>query len=86
MKALRWHALKDIRVDDVAEAQAAPGSVKLKVHWCGICGTDLHEYMDGPVFVPDKVPHPLTGEKAPITLGHEFSGEIVALGEGVEGW
>ena len=86
MKALRWHARGDIRVDDVAEAQALPGTVKLKVHWCGICGTDLHEYTDGPVFIPSETPHPLTREAAPVTLGHEFSGEIVALGEGVEGW
>lgn len=86
MKALRWHARGDIRVDDVAEAQALPSAVKLKVHWCGICGTDLHEYTDGPVFIPSETLHPLTREAAPVTLGHEFSGEIVALGEGVEGW
>lgn len=86
MKALRWHAQKDIRVDEVEEATAKPGCVKLKVHWCGICGTDLHEYEGGPVFIPTDKPHPLTGETAPVTLGHEFAGEILEIGEGVEGW
>lgn len=83
MKALRWHGAKDVRIEDVAEAQAGPGRVKIKVKWCGICGTDLHEYLAGPIFIPVDKPHPLTGEKAPITLGHEFCGEIVAVGEGV---
>jgi (R,R)-butanediol dehydrogenase/meso-butanediol dehydrogenase/diacetyl reductase len=57
--------------------------VKVKVHWCGICGSDLHEYVAGPIFIPATAPHPLTGKQAPLILGHEFSGEVVALGEGV---
>ena len=60
-----------------------PGEVKIKVHWCGICGSDLHEYLAGPIFIPVEKPHPLTGKKAPIILGHEFSGEIVQIGAGV---
>ena len=32
--------------------RCAPGSVKVKVDWCGICGTDLHEYLAGPIFIP----------------------------------
>ncbi len=59
---------------------------KVKVHWCGICGSDLHEYVAGPIFIPVDAPHPLTGAQAPIILGHEFSGEIVEVGEGVTGW
>lgn len=44
----------------------------------------LHEYVDGPIFCPAKgCPHPISGEEVPITLGHEFSGTISALGEGV---
>jgi len=56
------------------------------VDWCGICGSDLHEYLSGPIFIPVDEPHPLTGGKAPVILGHEFSGKIVELGEGVENW
>jgi (R,R)-butanediol dehydrogenase / meso-butanediol dehydrogenase / diacetyl reductase len=83
MKALRWHNQKDIRLENIEEPQVAPGKVKLKVKWCGICGSDLHEYLGGPIFIPVDQPHPLTNEVAPVTLGHEFSGEIVEIGEGV---
>lgn len=47
-------------------------------------GTDLHEYLGGPSLVPATIPHPLTGETVPLTLGHEFSGIIEQLGEGVD--
>jgi (R,R)-butanediol dehydrogenase / meso-butanediol dehydrogenase / diacetyl reductase len=83
VKALRWHDQKDIRLENIKEPQVEPGKVKLKVKWCGICGSDLHEYLGGPIFIPVDQPHPLTNEVAPITLGHEFSGEIVEIGEGV---
>jgi len=39
----------------------------------GICCTDLHEYFDGPTFIPPTEPHPLTGRKMPLVMGHEFS-------------
>lgn len=83
MKALRWHGLKDLRVEHIEEPAALPGKVKIKVEWCGICGSDLHEYTAGPIFIPQADTHPLTGEKAPIVMGHEFSGQIVEVGEGV---
>lgn len=46
---------------------------------------DLHEYQGGPIYIPSKTPHPLTQETTPITIGHEFSGTITAIGAGVEG-
>lgn len=82
MKALRWHGVKDIRIEDIEEPKAEKGKVKVKVEWCGICGSDLHEYMAGPIFIPIET-HPLSGDKAPIVLGHEFSGQVVEVGEGV---
>lgn len=82
MKALRWHGVKDIRVEDIEEPKAGKGKVKIKVEWCGICGSDLHEYTAGPIFIPTET-HPLSGDKAPIVLGHEFSGQVVEVGEGV---
>lgn len=82
MKAAMWYGVRDIQVRDVSEPTVQPGMVKIKVKWCGICGTDLHEYLAGPIFLPDE-PHPLTGEKVPVILGHEFSGEVVKIGEGV---
>ncbi|MDQ0100607.1 (R,R)-butanediol dehydrogenase/meso-butanediol dehydrogenase/diacetyl reductase [Paenarthrobacter nicotinovorans] len=85
MKAARFHGRNDIRIDDVPEPEVRPGTVKIQVAWCGICGTDLHEYLEGPIFVPAPGhPHPLSGEEAPVTMGHEFSGTIVDVGEGVQ--
>lgn len=83
MKALRWHGLKDLRVEQIEEPKVLPGKVKIKVEWCGICGSDLHEYTAGPIFIPKDKVHPLTNEKAPIVMGHEFSGQIVEIGEGI---
>lgn len=82
MKAVVFHGREDVRLEDVPEQEVGPGSVKVKVDWCGICGTDLHEYLGGPIFVPAPgSPHPLTGETAPVTLGHEFAGEVVEVGD-----
>jgi len=87
MKAAVWYAQKDVRVVEVPEPPKPPkGWVKIKVEWCGICGSDLHEYIAGPIFIPVGTPHPLTGGTAPVTLGHEFSGTIVEVGEGVTDW
>ncbi|MEC0242216.1 2,3-butanediol dehydrogenase [Paenibacillus dokdonensis] len=83
MKALRWHGQKDLRLDNIEEPAASKGKVKIRVEWCGICGSDLHEYTSGPIFIPQAAPHPLTGEKAPIVMGHEFSGQVVEIGAGV---
>mgnify|MGYP002719669959 CR=1 FL=1 len=85
MKAARFYDRGDIRIEDIQEPTAAAGEVLVKVAWCGICGTDLHEYLDGPIFCPTHdTPHPISGETAPVTLGHEFSGVVEALGEGVD--
>lgn len=86
MKAARWHARHDVRVEDVPIPRAGPGELLLRVSWCGICGTDLEEYRDGPVVVPVDRPNPLTGQCAPVTLGHEFAGEVVDMGPGVTGF
>lgn len=86
MKAAVWYGKGDVRVEEVpVPPSPALGEVKIKVHWCGICGSDLHEYLAGPIFIPVEEPHPLTGKKAPVILGHEFSGEIAEVGETVTG-
>ncbi|MFJ6412806.1 2,3-butanediol dehydrogenase [Terribacillus saccharophilus] len=84
MKALRWHNQKDVRLEDIDEPIIKSNQVKMKVKWCGICGSDLHEYLGGPIFIPVDNPHPLTGEVAPVTMGHEFSGEVVEVGPEVK--
>jgi (R,R)-butanediol dehydrogenase/meso-butanediol dehydrogenase/diacetyl reductase len=55
--------------------------VRLDVDAAGICGSDLHEYVAGPIFVPTEEPHPLTDETAPVVMGHEFSGVVRDVGE-----
>jgi (R,R)-butanediol dehydrogenase/meso-butanediol dehydrogenase/diacetyl reductase len=86
MKAAVWYGKGDVRVEETPNPPSpGRGEVKIKVHWCGICGSDLHEYLAGPIFIPVENPHPLTGKKAPIILGHEFSGEIAEVGEDVAG-
>lgn len=84
MKAARWYNQHDIRVEETTEPTPQPGEVKIKVAWAGICGSDLHEYVAGPIFIPVGEPHVLTKDTAPIIMGHEFSGEITEVGEGVE--
>lgn len=84
MKAARYYDRGDIRIEDIAQQELEAGTVRVDVAWTGICGTDLHEYLDGPIFVPAHGhPHPISGEDAPITLGHEFSGVVSEIGEGV---
>lgn len=83
MQALRFHGAKDLRVEDVAEpGKPGPGQVRIRNTRVGICGTDLHEYAYGPIFVP-KEPHPFTGVSGPQILGHEFGGVVTDVGEGV---
>ncbi|KAB1662943.1 2,3-butanediol dehydrogenase [Pseudoclavibacter sp. CFCC 13611] len=85
MKAARYYDRGDIRIEDIEPQQLKPGTVRIDVAWCGICGTDLHEFLDGPIFVPPAGhPHPISGESAPVTLGHEFSGVISEVGEGID--
>lgn len=80
MRAVRWHGRRDVRVDDIAEPERPSASEALvAVEWCGICGTDLEEYLHGPLLVPTE-PHPLTGHQAPLTLGHEVSARVVEAG------
>lgn len=83
MRALRFHAAKDLRVEVIPEPKRpGPGQVLVRNRFVGICGTDLHEYSYGPIFIPTE-PHPFTGAYGPQILGHEFGGVVEAIGEGV---
>lgn len=86
MKAAVWHARGDLRVERIPDPPApGPNEITMKVSACGICRTDLEEYQDGPLFISAGAPHPLTGHAAPVILGHEFAGEVVAVGKDVQG-
>lgn len=83
MKAVRFHAAKDVRVEDVPPpGKPGPNQVIVRSRLCGICGTDLHEYLSGPHWTPKKR-NPYSGAELPQILGHEFTAEVVELGEGV---
>lgn len=74
MKAVRLHGLRDLRLDDIPAPEPGTGEALIRVRAMGVCGSDVHYYVDGRI--GDAVA-PL-----PYILGHEFSGEIVALGPG----
>ena len=63
MKAARWHAAKDVRIEEVEVPEVQPHQVKVAVKFTGICGTDLHEYLDGPIFIPTEE-HVYSGQKS----------------------
>jgi (R,R)-butanediol dehydrogenase/meso-butanediol dehydrogenase/diacetyl reductase len=76
MKAAVWHKRGEINVENVPEPIPKPGEVKIAVKWCGICGTDVGEFLNGPILI----------KNPPVILGHEYSGEIIALGKGAQGF
>jgi len=80
MKAAVFHAARDLRVEDVpAPTGVGSREVLARPYWCGICGTDLHEYAMGPIVTP-ATPHPLNGAVLPQILGHELSAEVIEVG------
>lgn len=73
MRALRFHGRRDLRVEDVSDApEPQAGEVRVAVEWCGICGTDVEEYLHGPLLI-----------RPSVVLGHEVSGRVVDVGPGV---
>ncbi|MBO1769235.1 2,3-butanediol dehydrogenase [Agrococcus sp. TF02-05] len=87
MKAAMYYGKEDIRVEEVDEPETRPGTVKIAPAFNGICGSDLHLYHDGPIPPAPSAdqPHPLSKETLPVVMGHEFSGVVEELGEGVDG-
>ncbi len=83
MKAAVWHGREDIRIEDRELKSLKDNEVTIRVAWAGICGSDLHEFEEGPVFIPTKANDLLTGGIAPLTMGHEFSGIVEVIGKNV---
>lgn len=80
MKATRLHKPgpiegKPLHSEEVADPRPAKGQLLLKVLACGVCHTDLH-IIEGDIRPP----------RFPLTPGHQVVGEVVAIGDGVEGW
>lgn len=76
MKALVYHGVGDLRVEDVPKPVAGEGEIIVKVHSCSICGTDVRTYKSG---------HSRLAGSTRI-IGHEFSGTVEQVGPGVEGF
>lgn len=77
MRAIVIHEAKDLRIEEQLEETPGPGQVAIRLAAGGVCGSDLHYYNHGG-FGPVRL-------KQPMILGHEVSGHIDALGDGVEG-
>jgi L-iditol 2-dehydrogenase len=75
MKAVVYYAPGDIRVEDIPTPQAGPEELRVRVDACAVCGTDLKSYKHGNPRI-----------KAPLPMGHEFTGVIDMLGERVRGF
>jgi L-iditol 2-dehydrogenase len=70
MRAAVYRGVNDVRVETVPVPEIVAGEVLVKIHTCGICGTDLKKIHTG-------------SHDAPRIFGHEMSGTIVRVGEGV---
>jgi (R,R)-butanediol dehydrogenase / meso-butanediol dehydrogenase / diacetyl reductase len=74
MKAAVFHKIgQPLAIESVPDPTPGAGQVVVRVSRCGICGSDLHMTED-----------PFFGLPPGVVLGHEYAGEVVALGEGVE--
>ena len=74
MRAAVMYSPGDIRLEDIPKPELKPGHVMLRVAAVGVCGSDIPRMLI-------KGAH-----KMPIVCGHEFSGHITEIGEGVEGF
>lgn len=72
MKALVFYGPEDLRLTDIDDLHPSAGEVLIRVKACGICGSDVHGYLG------------ITGRRIPpMVMGHEFSGMVEQIGEGV---
>ena len=79
MRAARFHGREDVRVEQVERPSPEPGEALVRVWGCGICGSDVRLFRQGPVAsMMDRWP-------VPRILGHEFSGVVEELGSGTSG-
>jgi L-iditol 2-dehydrogenase len=73
MRAAVYRGINDVRVETVPVPEIGPGEVLVKIHTCGICGTDLKKIHSG-------------SHDAPRVFGHEMSGTVAKVGDGVTGF
>jgi L-iditol 2-dehydrogenase len=71
MRAAVYHGVNDVRVESIPVPEIGPGEVLVRIHTCGICGTDLKKIHTG-------------SHSAPRVFGHEMSGTVAKVGAGVD--
>jgi L-iditol 2-dehydrogenase len=71
MQAAVYHGKDDVRLETVPVPEIGAGELLVRIHTCGICGTDLKKISTG-------------SHSAPRIFGHEMAGQVVALGAGVK--
>ena len=80
MQAVMCRGPEDYRLEEVPVPRPGPGEVLIRVLGAGICASDLKCYLGAPIFWGDELGQGYC--QAPVIAGHEFVGEVVALGEG----
>ena len=77
MKAWVLYGKEDLRLEERPKPELKPGQVLVKTRRVGVCGSDVHYFIDGRVgsLIP----------KRPFVFGHEAAGEIAEIADGVEG-
>lgn len=78
-----YHGQRDVRFEPAPVPAAGPGELLVRVTAVGVCGTDAAEWSNGATQFPIDKPHPVTGHRGPLVIGHEFAGDVVAVGDGV---
>ena len=72
MRVAMWYNNRDVRIEKMPMPQIDPGELLVRVEACGICGSDVMEWY--------------RLDRAPLVLGHEIGGQIVAIGKGIESY
>ncbi|MFC1906358.1 zinc-dependent dehydrogenase [Chloroflexota bacterium] len=72
MRVAMYYNNYDVRLEEIPTPQISPGELLVRVEACGICGSDVMEWY--------------RRDRAPLVLGHEIGGQIVAVGGGVENY
>lgn len=72
MRVAMYYNNRDVRLEELAVPHIGSGEILIRTRSSGICGSDLMEWY--------------RIKKAPLVLGHEITGEVVSVGEGVEGF
>lgn len=84
MRAWEFRGNRDIALVERDVPEPGPHEVRVRIAYVGICGTDLHEFYEGPV-VTSMVANPITGAVPPIVPGHEAAGVVDAIGAEADG-